>query len=65
MKYYVYVTNACNHNFIYEHDTLHSAIEQCKYASEYNTCILIKGTKLDWRKYDRRTVSRTKSNAPD
>lgn len=55
MKYFVYVTNASNHNFIYEHDDLHSAVEQCKYASKHNTCILIKGNKIDWK-------SRTKTD---
>ena len=50
MKYYVYVTNASNHNHMFTHDDLHSAIEQCKYASEHSTCILIKGTKIDWKR---------------
>lgn len=49
MKYYVYVTNSSNHNHMYTHDDLHSAIKQCKYTSEHNTCILIKGTRIDWK----------------
>ena len=49
-KFFVYVTNCSNHNFIYEHDNLHSAVEQCKYASQHNTCVLIKGTVVDWEK---------------
>lgn len=50
MKYYVYVTNCSNHNHMYEHDNLQSAIKQCEFASEHNTCILIKGTEIDWKK---------------
>ena len=50
MKYFVYVTNCSNHNQIFEHDNLQSALEQCKFASEHNTCVLIKGTKIDWKK---------------
>lgn len=34
---------------MYVHDDLHSAIEQCKYASEHNTCKLIKGTEINWK----------------
>lgn len=49
MKYYVYITNASNHNIMYEHDSLYSAVEQCKCASEHNTCKLIKGTEINWK----------------
>ena len=50
MKYFVYVTNCSNHVNIFEHDNLQSALEQCKYVSKNNTCVLIKGTKIDWKK---------------
>lgn len=51
MKYYVYVTNCSNHNFMRAHDTLESALAHCKSASEqHNTAILIKGTEIDWKK---------------
>lgn len=50
MKYYVYVTNCSNYNFMRAHDTLESALAHCKSASEHNTAILIKGTEIDWKK---------------
>ena len=50
MKYYVYVTNCSNHNNMYEYDNLVDAKKFCEYASEHNTCILIKGNKVNWKK---------------
>lgn len=50
MKYYVYVTNCSEHNHMFTHDTLESAIRQCEFASKNNTCILIKGTEVNWEK---------------
>ncbi len=44
MKYYVYVTNASNHNFLHEFDTLYDAERFCRSASEYYTCYIIKGS---------------------
>lgn len=54
MKYYVYVTNCSEHNHMFTHDTLESAIRQCEFASKNNTCILIKGTQFDWEKKKRK-----------
>ena len=50
MKYYVYVTNCSEHNHMFTHDTLESAIRQCEFASKNNTCILINGTEGYWEK---------------
>lgn len=49
-KYYVYVTNCSEHNHMYVYDTLEQAVRECEYASKHNTCILIRGTKVDWEK---------------
>ena len=50
MKYFVYITNASNHNHLYEYDNLADAKKHCAGASENNTCILIKGNKINWMK---------------
>lgn len=49
MKYYVYITNSSSHNHMYEYDNLSEAKQHCKDASEHNTAILIKGTKIKWK----------------
>lgn len=50
MKYYVYVTNCSNHNFMTVHETLESALRHCESANAHNTVILVKGTEIDWKK---------------
>lgn len=43
MKYYVYTTNASNHNFLHEFDTLYDAERMCENAYKHNSCYIIKG----------------------
>lgn len=43
-KYYVYVTNASNHNFLHEFDTRYKAEKFCDDASYHNSCYIIKGS---------------------
>lgn len=48
MKYYLYITNASEHNYMFEYDNLEDAKKHAINASYHNTCILIKGTKVKW-----------------
>ena len=50
MKYFVYTTNCSNHNYMKEFNNIDDALKYCKSASIHNTCILIKGEKIDWKK---------------
>ncbi len=53
MKYYVYVTNASNHNFLHEFDTLYDAERMCEDASRHNSCYIIKGSEKQFYKRKR------------
>lgn len=49
MKYYLYITNASNHNLMLEYDDIEDAKKHAINASYHNTCILIKGTEINWK----------------
>ncbi len=53
MKYYVYVTNA-SYNRLYQFTTLKDAEEFCKDASESFLCYIIKGSKKQFYKRERK-----------
>lgn len=48
MKYFVYITNCSDHNWMRTFDNLTDALQCCEDVSQHNTAILIKGTKINW-----------------
>lgn len=52
MKYYVYITNCSEHNWMCVFDNKADAIKCCEEVSTqtHNTAILIKGTEINWKK---------------
>lgn len=64
MKYYVFVTNASNHNFLYEFDTLYEAERMCEDASHHNSCYIIEGKEKRFYRRKKKSEPREDSGEP-
>lgn len=64
MKYYVYVTNASNHNSLHKFNSLHEADELCKDASYHNSCYIFKGEDMKFYKRKEKTKPIEIDNEP-